>query len=252
MPTVYRSLWTDSPLMCPPVCWTWHFYGCCTGAGLTRLCKLSICTYMWWPHRKSGPKKQWKYMGNMLMLHCHSVRISRHIWGRRTLVMLEVWWVFITKYTHHSRLVQLTWEMSQGRSWDLNQPKEMTTKLARKTNIPLPLVSQLKLDHGFNNDKTGWMLIPIRHLKAYNKDLIRYDLSYLLVQTVLTKLQCPCQSQHWVWKVLCHWKQSSSFFVPMPRQLQPQGHFIRFHARIFPWSCMQFLISRYKCWLVFG
>ena len=92
-------------------------------------------------------------------------------------------------------MVQLARGISQGRSWDLNRLKEMTAKLASKTNIPLPLVSQSKSDRGFNNDETGRMLIPIRHLKAYNKDPIGYDLSYLLVQTVLTTLQRPCQSQ---------------------------------------------------------
>lgn len=48
----------------------------------------------------------------------------------------------------------------------------MTPKLASKTNIPLALVSQTKSDRGFNNDDTGRMLIPIRNLKAYNKDPI--------------------------------------------------------------------------------
>jgi hypothetical protein len=48
----------------------------------------------------------------------------------------------------------------------------MTPKLASKTNVPLPLVSQTKSDRGFNNDETGRMLIPIRNLKAYNKDPI--------------------------------------------------------------------------------
>ncbi|KAN0139301.1 hypothetical protein V8E53_002802 [Lactarius tabidus] len=62
--------------------------------------------------------------------------------------------------------------ISQGRSWDLIRLKEMTPKLASKTNVPLPLVSQTKSDHRFNNDETGQMLIPIRNLKAYNKDPI--------------------------------------------------------------------------------
>ncbi|KAN0130316.1 hypothetical protein V8E53_011862 [Lactarius tabidus] len=62
--------------------------------------------------------------------------------------------------------------ISQGRSWDLIRLKEMTPKLASKTNVPLPLVSQTKSDRGFNDDETGQMLIPIRNLKAYNKDPI--------------------------------------------------------------------------------
>ena len=48
----------------------------------------------------------------------------------------------------------------------------MTAKLASKTNVPLPLVSQSKSDRGFNNNDIGRMLIPIRNLKAYNEDPI--------------------------------------------------------------------------------
>ena len=69
-------------------------------------------------------------------------------------------------------MAQLARGISQGRSGDLSRLKEMTTKLASKTNVPLPLVSQSKLDRGFNDNDIGRILIPIRNLKAYNEDPI--------------------------------------------------------------------------------
>ena len=70
----------------------------------------------------------------------------------------------------------------------MSRLKEMTARLASKTNVPFPLISQSKSDRGFNNNETGRMLIPIRNLKAYNKDPVGYVLSYPLLQIAIT---CP-------------------------------------------------------------
>ena len=48
----------------------------------------------------------------------------------------------------------------------------MTPRLASNTNVPLPLVSEVKADRGFNNDATGRMLIPIKYLKKYDENPI--------------------------------------------------------------------------------
>ncbi|KAF8256613.1 hypothetical protein EI94DRAFT_1710775, partial [Lactarius quietus] len=57
-----------------------------------------------------------------------------------------------------------------GHSSDLNCVKGLTAKMASQTDMPLPLVSQTKLDCGFHNDATGHMLLPIKYLTSYNKD----------------------------------------------------------------------------------
>ena len=62
--------------------------------------------------------------------------------------------------------------------------------IASKTSRPSALISETKLDHRFNNDVTGRMLIPICYLKAYDRDPVGYDFYYPTVQ-----IFTPPQSQ---------------------------------------------------------
>ena len=69
-----------------------------------------------------------------------------------------------------------------ARSNDISRLKGRTATLASKTGRPLALISETKSDRGFNNDATGRMLIPIRYLKAYDRDPVGYDFYHPTVQ----------------------------------------------------------------------
>jgi hypothetical protein len=86
--------------------------------------------------------------------------------------------------------------MRSARASDAHKLKAITGALLTRPELPIALSHNTRADHGFNNDDTGHMLIPVHYFEEYNVDPVQCVLNTSLLH-LLIAMQCPSVAQSW-------------------------------------------------------